>query len=66
MKPALYVLAGVAAMFAFAGGVILSVELTKWLFGEVWGFGIWGLTLMALGGGYTGWTVYRLRGGKRP
>lgn len=61
MKAALYVLGGVAAIFAFAGGVILSVELMGWLFGEVWGFGIWGLTLMTLGGGYTGWTVYRLR-----
>lgn len=61
MKAALYVLGGVAAALAFAALSILSVELAKWLFGPVLGFGVWGLSLVILGGGYTGWMIYRLR-----
>jgi hypothetical protein len=61
VKPVLYVLAGVVAALGLGGAGILSVELAKWLFGPVWGLGVWGLSLLILGGGYVGWSVYRLR-----
>ena len=63
MKPALYVLGGIAAAFAFAGLSILSVELSNWLFGK-YGLLVWAGVLMTLGGGLYGWLFYRLRGGK--
>jgi glycopeptide antibiotics resistance protein len=65
MKAALYVLGGIVAMFAFGGVVILGIEILEWLFGPVWGVGIFGLVLMALSGGYTGWMIYRLRASQR-
>lgn len=64
MKPALYTLAGIVGAFAFGGLSVLSVMLAQWLFGEVWGMAIWGLTMMTLGGGMFGWLVYRIRNPK--
>jgi hypothetical protein len=61
VKAALYVLAGIVAALGLGGAGILSVELAKWLFGPVWGLGVWGLSLLILGGGYVGWSVYRMR-----
>ena len=60
MKPALYVLGGVAGAFALGGLGAISVKLAQWLFGE-YGLPVWAITLMALGGGLFGWTVYRVR-----
>ena len=43
MKAVLYVLAGIVAALGLGGAGILSVELANWLFGPVWGIGVWGL-----------------------
>jgi hypothetical protein len=61
MKATLYVLGGVAAMFAFGGVVIATLELLKWLFGGELGFLVFALALAAGGGGGTGWLIYRAR-----
>lgn len=61
MKAALYVLGGIAAMFAFGGIVIATLELLKWLFGRELGFLVFGLVLMAWCGGWAGWLIYRER-----
>lgn len=61
MKAALYVLGGVAAMFAFGGGVIATLELLKWLFGRELGFIVFALALAAGAGGGTGWLIYQER-----
>lgn len=66
MKAALYVLGGVAAMFAFGGVVIATLELLKWLFGGELGFLVFALALAAWGGGVVGWTVYQVRHGRKP
>lgn len=65
MKPALYVLGGVAAMLAF---IALS-SLLWWVMNEL--FGIYGLmiefvVLFSAAGGYAGWQVYRLRARREP
>lgn len=60
MKPALYVLGGVAAMFAF----MALASLLWWVMNEL--FGIYGLmiefvVLFSIAGGWTGWLIYRER-----
>jgi hypothetical protein len=60
MRPALYILAGITAVLGVAGFGVLLVEGMTWLFGP-WGLFIEFLSLLALGGGYVGWSVYRMR-----
>ncbi|QQP88160.1 hypothetical protein IGS68_19140 [Skermanella sp. TT6] len=60
MRSALYTLAGIAAVLGVAGFGVLLVEVMTWLFGP-WGLFIKFLSLLALGGGYVGWSVYRMR-----
>lgn len=60
MKPALYILGGVAATLVF---IALSSALW-WVMNEL--FGIWGLViefvaLFSIAGGWTGWLIYRER-----
>ena len=59
MKAALYVLAGIVAALGVAGIGVLLVEGMTWLFGP-WGLFIEYLSMLALGGGYVGWSVYRM------
>ena len=52
--------AGIVAALGTAGlGVLLAWAATE-MFGN-WGLVIEGLLLLALGGGYVGWSVYRMR-----
>ena len=60
MKPALYVLAGIVAALAYIGfGVLLAWAATELL--GPWGLFIEYLSMLALAGGYVGWSVYRMR-----
>jgi uncharacterized membrane protein YqjE len=63
MKPVLYTLAGVAAAFAFLGLCVLAIWAANWLFGER-GPMVVSFTMIALGGGGTGWLIYRIRNPK--
>jgi hypothetical protein len=65
VKPAFYVLGGVAAMLAF---MALS-SLLWWVMNEL--FGIYGLiiefvVLFSAAGGWTGWLIYRERQRREP
>ncbi len=61
MKAALFILGGIAGAFALGALGVGSVMLAQWLFGDTVGLAVWGVTLMVLGGGLFGWTVYRGR-----
>jgi hypothetical protein len=60
MKPALYVLGGIALMFGLFGLEGALIWAFNRLFGE-YGILAWGLMFMAIGGGCFGWIVYRIR-----
>jgi hypothetical protein len=60
VKAALYVLVGIAAALSVAGfGVLLAWSAMELL--GPWGLFIEYLSMLALGGGYVGWSVYRMR-----
>jgi hypothetical protein len=60
VKASLYVLAGIVAALAFVGFGVLLVEGMTWLLGP-WGLFIEYLSMLAVAGGYVGWSVYRMR-----
>jgi hypothetical protein len=60
VKPALYVLGGIFAALGVTGLSVLLAWTATELLGP-WGLFIEYLSMLALGGGYVGWSVYRMR-----
>jgi hypothetical protein len=60
VTPALYVLGGIVAALGVAGFAVLLAWLATEFLGP-WGLFIEYLSMLALGGGYVGWSVYRMR-----
>jgi hypothetical protein len=60
MTPALYVLGGIVAALGVAGFAVLLAWTATELLGP-WGLFIEYLSMLALGGGYVGRSLYRLR-----